>query len=66
MVVDKIKLEECPKWLQRFFWWSYRKNIQRTLKSVKQMSEITYKVEDLHNSQEWLDFQDELNKYSVQ
>lgn len=66
MVIDKIKLEECPKWLQRFFWWSYTKNLQRTLKNVKQLSEITYKVDNLHNSQEWLDFQDELNKYSVQ
>ena len=66
MVVDKIKLEECPKWLQRLFWWSYTKNLQRTLKNVKQLSEITYKVDNLHNSQEWLDFQDELNKYSVQ
>jgi hypothetical protein len=66
MVRDKIKLEEMPKWLQKFFMWNYKKSIKSTLKDVKSLSEITYKVDNLHNSQEWLDFQDELNKYSVQ
>ena len=62
---EKYILEEMPKWLQKIFWWCYRRAIKTTLENVKNVANLTKEVYNLKNSKEWIDFQDELNKISV-